>query len=432
MIGYLEPAERSASDKRVHRSYQCSLCHELGANYGFVYRLFATNDLVFLNVFADMLAEQNPNEGRRRCVMTPAVGPMLPVRERTDNTRFSAAFGVYIGVEKLRDDYEDEGGPLRWLAWKAFSKGGEAASSVLRSFGYPLERVRELMDRQGAIESTSEALPLEDAAAPTRALARILFEARAAKGQRERAGAIGDRVGAFLFYMDNLLDLPKDLRKGGYNALARRFGLDRPGSLPDATVEAALQGADEQVTALKALSAELPLNDHGRYVRRTLGAGFRQKLEALAALPPKTRERAQLRTLRPPRARQKLSMQLKLALAFVVLYFFPSSHWAAGLVGGVAWAQDTGDTGVGDPSPQDTGNSVQADDQPFCDETWDWGMDNLCFFDSWCEGVLDEGCNIACSPCENACDAACSNVCDDACGNVDCGCGDSCSPDCSC
>ena len=426
MIGYLEPAERSASDKRIHRSYQCSLCHELGANYGFAYRLFATNDLVFLNVFADMLRSADPAVGRRRCVMMPGVGPQLPVRERTDNTRFSAAFGVYIGVEKLRDDYEDDGGVLRWLAWKAFSRGGETARATLKHFGYPVERVRELMRAQAALEKDPAPLELEVAARPTRALARILFESRSVgEDLRQRAGDIGDRVGAFLFYMDNLLDLPKDLRSGGYNALARRFG-DRASS--ETARQAAVAGATEQVDALKELSALLPLDDHGRYVRRTLKAGFQYKLQALEGLGPNQRERATLRNLRAPRPRHRARVQIKLALAFIVLYFLPSSRWASGLVGGVAWAQDGGDTGLG---PSDTGNTpVEADDQPFCDETWDWGLDTLCCVDSWCEGVVDRGCDAACSPCEdacsNTCDAACGNacdgMCDGACDGVDCSC----------
>jgi hypothetical protein len=426
MIGYLEPAQKTASDKRVHRSYQCSLCHELGASYGFAYRIFATNDLVFLNVFADMLAAQDPAEGRRRCVLTPGVGPQLPVRERTDNTAFSAAFGVYIGVEKLRDDYEDEGSWLKWLAWKAFSRGGRAARRVLEGFGYPLERVRALMDEQARIERDPGGLELDQAAAPTRSLASLLFASRAGEGRdRDRARAIGERIGAFLFYMDNLLDLPKDLREGGYNALARRFGLSQPGPLPQEAVDAALQGASEQVQALQTLSSELPLSDHGRYVRRTLGAGFRQKLQALEALDADQRAQATLRTLRPPRVRQRLSVQLKLAAAFMVLYFFPSSRWAGSLASGVAWA-DTGDTG--DPGPLDTGafDSGQLVEpnpgkQPFCDRTWDAGMDTLCFFDDWCEGVIDRGCGAACNPCEDACGNACDNACGDAC-NIDCGC----------
>jgi hypothetical protein len=348
VIGYLEPAEQSASDKRVHRSYQCSLCHELGANYGFAYRLFATNDLVFLNVFADMLRGSDPAVGRRRCVVMPGVGPQLPVRERTENTRFSAAFGVYIGVEKLRDDYEDDGGLLRWLAWKAFSRGGELARATLKSFGYPIDRVRELMREQAALEKDPAPLELEAASRPTRALARILFESRAVGDDlRQRSGDIGDRVGAFLFYMDNLLDLPKDLRSGGYNALARRFAEE---ATSDEARQAALEGASEQVDALQELSAVLPLDDHGRYVRRTLKAGFRYKLNALQGLDPKQRERATLRSLRAPRPRARVLVQAKLALAFIVLYFLPSSRWASGLVGGVAWAQD-GDTGL-DPGPR--------------------------------------------------------------------------------
>ena len=147
MIGYLQPDRPGASERWLHRSYQCGLCHTLGAEYGFHYRIFAGVDLVFFNVFADLVAARDPGTRQRGCVLNPAgrfVG-RLPVRERTDHARFTAAFGVYMGVEKLRDDYEDEGGLHRWLLWRAMTPGWRRARATLQGFDFPVGEVEAMM-----------------------------------------------------------------------------------------------------------------------------------------------------------------------------------------------------------------------------------------------------------------------------------------------
>ena len=54
MIGYLKPAMAGPQERALFRAYQCSLCHALGREFGFAYRIFAQPDLVFFNIFADL------------------------------------------------------------------------------------------------------------------------------------------------------------------------------------------------------------------------------------------------------------------------------------------------------------------------------------------------------------------------------------------
>ena len=352
MIGYLQPAAPGPAERLLHRSYQCGLCHTLGAEYGFHYRVFASADLVFFNVFADLVAGRDPGVGRRGCVLNPAgryVG-RLPARDRTDHARFTAAFGVYMGVEKLRDDYEDEGGLHRWLLWRLMRPGWRKARAALASFDFPVGEVESLMAEQSAVERGG-ALPLEDAAGPTRAIARRLFAWPALAGEaRERAAAIGERVGGFLFYMDNLLDFHRDLRDGGYNALARAHRVaSEPAIMPEGTRRAGLDGARAQVDALEGLLAALPGGSRAAFVRKALSDGCRQKRRRLEALPPEARRRLKLRHLRPPRADtagDRLTLALRVVAAFAVLVFAPKNAWAVQaltLAVGAA-AADTGST----------------------------------------------------------------------------------------
>ncbi len=59
MQGYLKPLARGHHQRELTRTYMCGLCHLFGEHYGFIYRLFAQPDLVFLNVFLDAV-DQRP------------------------------------------------------------------------------------------------------------------------------------------------------------------------------------------------------------------------------------------------------------------------------------------------------------------------------------------------------------------------------------
>ncbi len=442
MIGYLAPVGADPALARIFRSYQCGLCHTLGAEYGAAYRLFAGPDMVFLNVFLDLWGEA-PAETRRACVVAPVVSS-LPVRARTENTRFAAAFGVYMAVEKLRDDYEDEGGWLRWLAWRAFGRGHARARAVLAEQGFPVDRVEAELRAQRVVEATP-VMALEPAAAPTRNIAGALFgHAARTAGEPARPGlvALGERVGGFLFYVDNVLDLPKDLRNGGYNALARAFGLAggaRSGGAPllappfDAAIEAGLAGARAQVDELEGLVATLPERPERTYVARALVHGFRDKLRRYERLGAEQRERATLRALLPPRPRLReraraafgrpasvLALRMRLAVALLFAWVFPRAAWAQ------AWwpeeAEDPSlDTGIPDTSVFETGGAAPDDGgatSTDCGTICDPCSANFGWFS--CDGT------VCTDPCSDTCTQTCDTACGDACADVNCGSGCDC------
>lgn len=434
MIGYLAPLAPSAAERRLYRGYQCGLCHTLGAEYGLPYRLFAGPDMVFLNVFLDLAADRLAPEGRRACVLAPGVSS-LPARARTAHTRLAAAFGVYMAVEKLRDDWEDDRAWLAGLAWRALRPGWARARAALVDAGFPVESVEEAMRGQARIERGG-ACTLAEASAPTRAIARVLFgHAGAAAGEAHRPGfeALGDRVGAFLFYFDNLLDLERDLRAGSYNALARALGL-RDVATPEART-AGLAGARAQVDDLEGLVATLPLSAERGYVARTLVAGFRDKLRRYEALAPEARAAATLRDVLPPRARirvldahtwaarlrsrvtdalARLRYRARLTAALGALWLAPRTGWAEEW-----WPEGAGDTGLDSGLP-DTGVALLGGADPLAASAAAEPADESLDCCTFCDPVLGNYCWVSLDGstcCEGVCDGAdCGSGCGPSCG----------------
>ncbi|MBN2360482.1 MAG: hypothetical protein JXR83_13590 [Deltaproteobacteria bacterium] len=423
MIGYLRPARATPRQRCLVGGYHCALCHELGAAYGFNYRLFARPDLVFYNIFLDAAAGQLAPLCWRRCVLVP-FGRGQRTRSATSNTRLAAAFGLLLLVEKLRDDYQDEGGPWRWLLWRLFEPGGRRAAAVLTELGCDAEAVAAALRAQAAIER-GEARSLEEAAQPTIDVARLMFA-------QAGAAAVGECVGRFLFFMDNLLDLCGDLERGRYNALAAAFGIAGGDSdLLAAARSAAIAGARAALAPLPELVAALPASDQRNYVASVLVDGLADRLHRYQALDDVGQSRAQLRDLveKPPRpfswvkvAVGNVWQRLRAVATTASRALAWRADWAtrrAALASAVALlllpvrllAQDAGGSGDGGVGGDGGGGGGGGGGSATsCGDNCGDSCSDSC--SQACSDSCEQNCSDSCSrSCNDTCDQACSDAC---------------------
>lgn len=428
MIGYLRPAAPTAPQRCVFSSYQCALCHELGRAYGPGYRLFARPDLVFFNVLLDAARGQPTPLARRRCALVP-FGRGRLTRGAAHHTRLAAAFGLLLLVEKLHDDFQDEGGPWRWLRWRFFAAGGERAATTLTELGCDVDAIRGALRAQAAIEHSGER-SLEAALQPTVAVARLLFA-------QAGAAAIGDCVGRFLFFMDNLLDLRDDLRHRRYNALAAAFSLtDDRADAAAAARAVAIAGARAALAPLPGLVAALPASELRGWLRHVLVDSLAGLVHRFEALDPVRQQRAQLRDLIERWPRRQPFAWVKGALGHVgtrlravgstaAAAFGWRASWAtrkAALAAATAMlllpmqvlAQEAGvgDGGVGDGTVGDGGVGTAGDS--ICSDMCSTSCAS-------CSDNCGDSCSQACSDtCSQTCNDACNQTCNEACSGFTC------------
>lgn len=451
MMGWLTPHRAGPNGHQHYRGYQCGLCHALGADHGFVSRLAAGPDLVAYQVFLDVVAGVEAPLAARPCVLS-VTGRALPARQATANTRTAADFGLWMGVEKAGDDWRDEGRLLGWLAAAVLRTPGAQARQRLAAQGFPVDEVRAALDTQARLETLPHA-PLEQAMAATRQVGRLAFGFAARQHPQHRAAAeqVGEALATWLFWVDGLLDWPRDLSQGRYNPLARSLPGPAPAVPPPdlraralSEAHAALDRLDQALGALR--DDATPALGHA-YLRAVLVVGPRDRLHRLAALVPSPRATA--RDLLPPRPspllrlraalqrlpararRGRLAFRLQATVALALAWAFPGRAWAqqwwpteplpvdtgALQLADTGAALEVGDTGaaldVGGTSADPRARSID-DGAPVDACTNNCGF---CDFESCCsDNCVDPCCGPVCAEGSNGvvCDPDCDSACESA------------------
>ena len=229
MFGYVLPRRDKLSPAAVAR-YQagyCGLCHALQQRYGFRARFLVNYDMTFLYF---LLQEEGQETASCPCPARPfCKKPCLTGDPVMD---YAADLSVLLMYWKLRDALRDGGfvhrlGARLGLALyrPCYRRARERHAATDAFFGQQLERLRELEEaRCPSMDRAADAF-----AALLRCCAAYVPEEKV----RRTLELLLYHVGRFLYLVDALEDLPRDLRRGTYNPLCHRFQPVQGGLRPE-------------------------------------------------------------------------------------------------------------------------------------------------------------------------------------------------------
>ena len=220
MFGYITADLSSLTDeqKSRYRGCYCGLCHVLGSEYGTVHRLTLNYDLTFLALILSSLYESQETEATARCLAHPLTTHHFWM---TDATKYAAAMNIALSYHKMIDDWNDDHNIL-----------SRTMAAILSS---DLQQIRTTYRRQwDAIQNCIDALSvleLQNCQEPdmgANLFGTLMGELFVWKDDRWSSSlrTMGEALGRFIYLMDAVLDLPSDIKKGNYNALSSRYGLD--------------------------------------------------------------------------------------------------------------------------------------------------------------------------------------------------------------
>lgn len=231
MFGYIRPlqGELKIREFEQFRSCYCSLCRELKDRYGITARFILNYDFVFLTM---LLWEENEEYScaKDKCPLHPIKSKCIC--RRTEATERCAGYSVILTYWKLRDSVADDGFfrsfPSRissLLLKRAYKK------AALKYPGFE-NAVRGGLEELTSLEKQNE--PSMDKMADK--FANILCAA--AHDENETQQRIKRQLlyhmGRWIYILDAVNDIEEDDKRGNYNPLAVRYGLNG-GKLDDET-----------------------------------------------------------------------------------------------------------------------------------------------------------------------------------------------------
>lgn len=221
MLGYVKiykPALRIA-EFDTYKALYCSLCRNLGKNYGHWLRLTLSYDFTFVTVLALSLQETPCDFKKSRCVYNPFKTCYYNVKygEVLDRVSAMAALMVWF---KIADNIRDEKGLRRLVCRMVAALLSRRMKKARKRFPDVYEALQRLNDRQAEVEQQPET-DVDKAAEPSAvALGELCRGFSVTAVDADRLYRIGYCVGKWVYLMDALEDREEDLRRGRFNPIS--------------------------------------------------------------------------------------------------------------------------------------------------------------------------------------------------------------------
>lgn len=209
----------------MYKAVYCSLCREIGKNYGVLARFTLSYDFTFLALLNLSMEDVNLCIERKHCPFNP-----LKKCNFCKNSSFfdmpSAAAMIMI-YYKMADNVVDEKGIKKWFYKLLKFYFGFARKKAMQKYPQIEEIFAEYITNQNNLENENCSL-LDEAANPTALALGKLFSLCSSDSIQERIlDRIGYCVGRYIYILDAASDLSDDLKSGSYNVLKNGYDKQR-------------------------------------------------------------------------------------------------------------------------------------------------------------------------------------------------------------
>lgn len=219
MFGYIRicKPELKVKEYELYKAVYCSLCKELGKNYGILSRLTLSYDFTFLALLNMSLSDTCETFEQKRCAFNPL--KKCNYCKNDAALKLPSAAAMIMLYYKILDNIADEGAfkRLGYLILKPVFAHAHKKAAIK----YPQieAAVAEYINEQNALEK-SNCKCLDEAAHPTaKVMSEILALCSQDITQKRILERMGYCIGRYIYLLDAAYDLPRDIKNDAYNVL---------------------------------------------------------------------------------------------------------------------------------------------------------------------------------------------------------------------
>lgn len=264
MLGYVRAykPELRFREYDVYKGVYCTLCKTLLRRYSPLGQLFLSYDAAFLALTLLALEPECPAQSVSRCCYNPTKKCLSCGRGAVMD--FSADVSVLLMYYKLLDDLHDRGFGHKVLAALLFPIAALMHRKALRLQPQADSIIRTSMLRQA--EAEAQQVGLDAAADPS---ASALAELGALRIRSEEFYRFCFLLGRYVYAIDAVDDVRKDIRKRNFNPLKARYQQD-----PDTFSDYAMQVLNLNIGELVKMKDALHFYRYGEIIHNVIFDGL--------------------------------------------------------------------------------------------------------------------------------------------------------------
>lgn len=283
MFGYVTPCkmELKLKDYEKFKAYYCGLCKAIKINYGSLPRLTLNYDMTFTAILLSSLKYDEDTSGvkfvKGTCIIHP-IKKRLFVAD-CNSLDYAAFLNVTLAYFKLLDNFSDDRNIFSKVL-SIFLKG--YMSKTKEPLKVNIQIINNKLSELSKKENSPRDLSLDELAHPFAELTSILFTAyRSGSSFEKELGDLGYNLGKWIYIIDALDDLRKDMKDNKFNAINAVYNLN---SLPYESLYEMIKDriafllssyGEQTFTLLK----KLPLKSNQALLENILQYGLMEKID---------------------------------------------------------------------------------------------------------------------------------------------------------
>ncbi len=219
MFGYVRACkpEMKVKELETYKAVYCSLCKKLGRSYGILSRFTLSYDFTFLALLNMSLQDGCDGFERKRCAFNPL--KKCNYCKNLDAIDMPAAAAMIMLYYKILDNISDEHGFKKFKYWCIKPLFSRAHKKAAKKYPQIEDAVSEYIAAQSSLEKAG-CTSIDEAADPTaKVMEKILVLCSSDEMQKRVLQRMGYCLGRYIYLLDAAIDLPEDIKKGGYNVL---------------------------------------------------------------------------------------------------------------------------------------------------------------------------------------------------------------------
>lgn len=219
MFGYVTvyKPELKIKEYEAYKGIYCTLCKEMGKEYGVLSRFLLSYDGAFYVIFKMGLFEETPKAEKSRCTFNPCK-KCMKITCKGNIYKLASTVTVVLAYFKLIDNLKDGGFFQKILCYLMYPFLAFFKRKAEKKYPDIFKRIKDGMSEQFEIEKDT-AVSLDKSADATAKMLGWLFAYGESEETAKTSYDFGYQLGRIVYFLDAFDDYEKDSKDSSFNPL---------------------------------------------------------------------------------------------------------------------------------------------------------------------------------------------------------------------